>query len=284
MSEQNNQNMYPRTEADIAAEQQATEIAATGSWEQQSQPGFEQSAGHIALQATAELVPAEPVTEQAEPIFGFESRESGLLIPSKGTKSSVDVLGGNDEVLVTDKRRITLAGVETAHQEKMEALRKPLTNNEIAQSSYNLSSKISKQIGNAKLESGTDKEIKDLEGDQRALSRIQQLFSGQAIQRGNDPANKYKKMSLEARLDDLIAEHDSDRIVNYTTQEVHAGGYGGTLYYEFARAKDLLAKIQSHPVETRQQLLGKELLEGDFADSLKQPLKLSQERSDLVRA
>ncbi|MEO6760968.1 MAG: hypothetical protein ABI220_01150 [Candidatus Saccharimonadales bacterium] len=246
----------------------ANQAAANGSWEKFAQPGYEASTGQIAVAAVAasvdKLESTKPTTNTSEH-FGYDQSESGLLTPQSGTSSSML----RDGTLVTDKRPVTLEKVENdfqtakqarqvEEQARLEKLRAPLNDAEIAETASRLAASVRADIQTAKSNNKSalrDRSVLLLDGDSRAFSRIYQIATGDTIQRGNDSINKHNKLSAEERLDDLAKQYEGRRIIDTETGQVIPGGYDGTLYYEFARARDLLAKIKANPQVIRENVI-----------------------------
>jgi hypothetical protein len=276
MTEFQNQPTYDRNPADDLAEQQAQEAAANGVWEAYAQEGAAESAGQIAIQAAAEIETADAPPEQTkeEAQFGFEKSESGtLFVPSASTRTEIsESKPFASDVIVTDKRRWTQQTVEADFQKRQEALRAPLENTEISAATEALAAQLLAQE-KALPRSNDYKEAKSLERERIALFRINEMAKGKVSQWGHDQNNARRSMTPVERLAAIAKDYEDSRIVNHETDTVVPGGYNGTIYYDFARAADLLTKMQANPAEIRTQLLQPENGIATYPAFLKEPLK-----------
>ncbi len=210
-------------------------------------------------------------------VAGFVVTQSGILRPEEGTH--VKVSGGTENqpfTLVTDKRRVTPESVEAAHQERMEALRAPLTGKEIiavtAYAQAELKSKANQLTsGRKRGETVNEVVVGDLNGDLGAFGRLNQLVAGGIIARGNDASNIAKGMTARERITDLVSLYSSmqggteaqqryrasnggDVQIDPVTNEVHSSGYNNGLLYEFARTGQIMDKLDQNPQLARETL------------------------------
>lgn len=198
----------------------------------------------------------------------FESTESGLLLPASTTELTME--GSNGDLLVTDRRRITLETVEENFKAEQERLNSPLEKDEMLTALDTIRSELRVRIAEYK---GKDRQPKtDMERDAASLYRVEQLLKGKKdsyIVHVNEYGEEASPSKLLGRVVDQYASlteanYGKDDIVLNSTGGtvhipedgiIHCEGYNGSILYEFARAKQIYDKLETMPKQVRETVL-----------------------------
>lgn len=199
---------------------------------------------------------------------GFSSTESGLLVPAESSKVSVE--GSERDLLVTDRRRITLETVEENFKAEQERLNAPLEKDEMLTALDIIRDELRARIA---AYNGEDRQPKiDMERDAASLYRVEQLLKGEKDSYVLHVSNYGEDVAAGELLGRVVDQYASLTEANYGKDDVllnstggtvripedgviHCEGYNGSILYEFARAKQVCDKLETMPKQVRETVL-----------------------------